>query len=411
MSDRVHPAFRKLFGLAAAPGRALSTLEPESRRLPRLDPELGSLESGVLERLAPLLTPASVATRLERALAKLGPEEAEGDGGASRLGVRRGTETGGVGTATRSREASVGGSDLLSPGPRELGAPRRPLPRDTQAKATPDSPRPERFMPAPARGVDSRKLHELAGLGAEPPVAGASRVEHDVDSRRHQALAGPGAEEPAGLRTRPGASRQAGRTGPRVPSREEVRARLEQRARRAGAADALETPVVSLLQDSAREVADVLSRSLGSPEQTRGKEASRASSPGESLMGPLERALEKLDARGPVRSAAPNAVAGGAPAARGGLAGLAARAEEARGGLSGLAGLAARASSGVTSPARARTESHPPPPLLANTALPSPAVPSVLAERMEEAKLSQRLERLLRREAERAGVSLEGLDP
>jgi hypothetical protein len=190
-----------------------------------------------------------------------------------------------------------------------------------------------------------------------------------------------------------------------------------------GAAGALETPVVSLFQDSAREVADVLSRSLLSPEQARGKEATRASSPGESLTGPLERALEKLDARGPARSrlpspdvrpsggAAPNAVAGGAPAARGGLAGLAARAEEARGGLGGLAGLAARASSGVTSPARARTESHPPPPLLANTALPSPSVPSVLAERMEEAKLSQRLERLLRREAERAGVSLEGLDP
>jgi hypothetical protein len=38
-------------------------------------------------------------------------------------------------------------------------------------------------------------------------------------------------------------------------------------------------------------------------------------------------------------------------------------------------------------------------------------VPAVLVERMEELKLTQQLDRILRREAERAGIDLEGLDP
>jgi len=63
----------------------------------------------------------------------------------------------------------------------------------------------------------------------------------------------------------------------------------------------------------------------------------------------------------------------------------------------GLAGLAARAAAASPAP-------------LPGPA-PAAAIPAVLAERMEEAQLARRLDRLLRREAEQAGVDLEGLEP
>ncbi|WP_164018123.1 hypothetical protein [Pyxidicoccus trucidator] len=422
MARRVHPSFRKLFGLAAAPGRTLSTLEPESRLLPALSPELGGVEDGMRERLAPLLTPASVGERLERAVTKLAP--VEGDGASAQPVVRRSVPG----------EAVAGGMNVPSTGEREAGEPRRPVSRRKREAVVAGSARtggPAR-MAVPERRVDPLRLQEMAGVQEAALVTPAS-VERPARAR-HEA---------------PAASTGGG--GPRLPSREEVRARLVERARIAGATAALETPFVSLSQESTQEVAAVLSRSLVASEQKRGESPQTAS-----LSAPLERALERLDARGPSRPrlpssevSSPGATAqaasevGGSRAraaeARGrlgGLAGLAARAEEARGGLAtrgeaarggstaradearngltGLAGLAARsaqASSGAAQAPRARTESHPPPTLLANTALPSPAIPSVLAERMEETKLSQRLERLLRREAERAGVSLEGLDP
>jgi hypothetical protein len=65
--------------------------------------------------------------------------------------------------------------------------------------------------------------------------------------------------------------------------------------------------------------------------------------------------------------------------------------------LEGLAGLAARASPPLA-PAAKAPKGEPP-------------LPAVLEERMEEAELARRLERILRREAEQAGVDLEGFDP
>ncbi|QSQ26058.1 hypothetical protein JY651_14515 [Pyxidicoccus parkwayensis] len=401
MSRRVHPAFRKLYGLAAAPGRTLSALEPESRVRPVLSAEPAAVEDGLHERLAPLLAPASVAQRLERTLTKLGTEEMDGDTVQPR--VRRG-ET--VSTVERPSLETV-----------KRGRPVVREPRAQDVRRADSSVR----EAVPKQGVDLPRLQEMAGLGVETPSRSESA----------RTIAKPGVREPAG------------REEPRLPSREEVRARLEQRARIVGATAALETPVVALSQESAREVTEVLSRSLAPAAAVVGREAAtRDTAPAASLASPLERALERLDARPPARSrvsastsqsspesmetpVSPAFDTGDAPTRgaepRGGLAGLAARAdanragaaraEEARNTLTGLAGLAARAASSAAPVPRARTESHPPPPLLANSALPSPAVPSVLTERMEETKLTQRLERLLRREAERAGVSLEGLDP
>lgn len=387
MSGRVHPTFRKLLGLAAAPGRALSALEPTGPEVrPELAPDVGGVEDDVLERLASLVAPASVGQKLERVLARLEPD-AEGRDASPPVKARREV-------------------DLPVPTPLE---PQRPT---VGAKRPPERPRgglPREAMPE--RRVESQRLQELAGLDA--PL----REEPPVEQKERTLPRAPGEARPGRLGVRGGRNVHSTETPARrpLPSREEVRERLQQRALRAGAVEALKTPVVP--GASPREVAEVLTRSSQEPVAAESQPAVAST-----LARPIERALERLESRAPSRALppsptrargpevpAPGPARGREEAPPGGLAGLAARAASPSG---GLAGLAARAASGGTTAApRARTESHPPSSPRANTVLPEPAVPGVLAERMEEAKLAQRLERLLRREAERAGVSLEGLEP
>jgi hypothetical protein len=112
-------------------------------------------------------------------------------------------------------------------------------------------------------------------------------------------------------------------------------------------------------------------------------------------MAALERALARVSARAPA-SAPRHDVPKPRPSAP--HASTASPAPEPA--LEGLAGLVARASSTRASP--------PAPTAKPPSELPLPAV---LVERMEEAQLARRLERILRREAEQAGVDLEGFDP
>jgi hypothetical protein len=71
MTDRIPQGWRRLLGLAAAPGRALSSLEPALPWEERLSPELDQTEARVEALLSPLLGPALGQASLERAVARL----------------------------------------------------------------------------------------------------------------------------------------------------------------------------------------------------------------------------------------------------------------------------------------------------------------------------------------------------
>ncbi|HVE86639.1 MAG TPA: hypothetical protein VND93_27465 [Myxococcales bacterium] len=160
-------------------------------------------------------------------------------------------------------------------------------------------------------------------------------------------------------------------------------AALSRRAERAGAGSALEIPVRT--DEATFERSALLARSQA-PAPARARPASSS----EVTSRALERALARVPASPLPNPGAPSSVP-----------------------LEGLAGMAARAAAS-SSPVRApspRDDAHPPPSLLATPSLPEPALPAVLAERQEEAELARRLERILRREAEQAGVDLEGLEP
>jgi hypothetical protein len=159
---------------------------------------------------------------------------------------------------------------------------------------------------------------------------------------------------------------------------------LARRAESAGAGRALQTPVSTAA--ASRERAALLTQAQEpSPDRER-----RSPPTGATLTRTLERAVTR--ASGPVSGRAPERA----------RAAVQPEPNAAEPRLEGLAGLAARAS-----PAR----SEPPPAALAVAVPPQPPIPAVLAERLEEAQLARRLERILRREAEQAGIDLEGLDP
>jgi hypothetical protein len=387
MTDRMPQSWRRLLGLAAAPGRALSELEPTLSWDERFSPEIGLVETKVQALLTPLLSPTLGDAGLERAVA--------------RLTVDDGEEAFPVGSVARTEEAVP-----AEEAPRRRRAAAAVRQGGTREKPTLASP-----------GVSPERLEQLASLTDAQP------------SRRRPGRASA-AESPGAVASLP-RKRTAPRTDPverpldSVPPREGVKvaavsaveasARLKQRAERAGVAQALDTPVVveEVSQAAVSQVA-----------------ASRAEGlPGTSVSQRIDRALERLEpqrhvASGPERArTAVKAEEGreeGTAARKGGLAGLAARA-------AGSSRPATETGSQPATRARPSLASSPsavlprvspvgrPVPQDPATLPPSsaqpPPVPAVLAERMEELKLTQQLDRILRREAERAGIDLEGLDP
>jgi len=160
-------------------------------------------------------------------------------------------------------------------------------------------------------------------------------------------------------------------------SRSGARQGLERRAERAGAGLALATPVRTEAAGEAR--AALLARTLAPAPDGAAAEIAPSPRTTPGRPAPVANALERPPGH-------PGAPAAGESAPR-----------EAAPRLVGLAGLAARAAAASPAP-------------LPGPA-PAAAIPAVLAERMEEAQLARRLDRLLRREAEQAGVDLEGLEP
>ncbi|HYH96891.1 hypothetical protein [Hyalangium sp.] len=398
MTDRMLQGWRRLLGLAAAPGRALSALEPTLSWDERFSPELGLVEANAQALLTPLLSPALGEAGLERAVARLTAEEGE-----AALPV---------GSAARTEE----------------GVPAQEAPRRRRAAAAVRKGGAREKPTLASPGISPEHLEQMASLTDAQP------------SRRRpggaSAAASPGAvASPLQKRT----ARQkrtvprtapAERPGDAVPPRKgakvaavsavEASARLKQRAERAGVAQALDTPVVveEVAQAAVSQVATSRAEGL----------------PGASVAQRIDRALERLEprrhvARGPEQRerTAVNAEeereegrGEGITARKGGLAGLAARAAGSSlpatntGSQPATRGRPSLASSPSAVPSRVSPVGRPVPQGPATLPLSSaqpPPVPAVLAERMEELKLTQQLDRILRREAERAGIDLEGLDP
>ncbi|HEY8211002.1 MAG TPA: hypothetical protein VIG99_26145 [Myxococcaceae bacterium] len=180
-------------------------------------------------------------------------------------------------------------------------------------------------------------------------------------------------------------------SGRPVVSRTAAQESLARRAKQAGAGGALGVRVSAAVEpDRSALLARAQMTHPPAPETAPGEAA-------------LERALARVGAAPAPRRAIPEpgpaartdpATPGGRTAPRAPHAPPASTNSKApEPALEGLAGLVARASS---APAMMT---------------PEPPIPAVLVERMEEAQLARRLERILRREAEQAGVDLEGFEP
>jgi hypothetical protein len=452
------PALRALWSLGGAPAAALRALERLGGGVEELDPErLGEAEEIAQAVVAPLLAPErGVAGRaLERAVARREGEVPEDDAPKA---VTRDVEPGGPAAAPPPPRRAP---KKVAEAPSRAVAAERP-PRALDAGSLEkmaghvdpeEAPRTRAPVGRPARGGRARPVEVSAAdaraalsLRAERArVAGALHAPVGTRAGVAGPPEAPDTATPAALVTSPpvpeGAqpllagrdpaewrrrllARPAGATPGEMTDRarrnmlsaEAAREALARRAEKAGARRALQTTVVpdveahrrALLERAQAPVAEGRARPPAElvPHRTPGP----ALSDGTTAADALERALARLAGRTPRRAvpapqsaAAPEALAGRIrEVPPEGRASSALSAREAP--LEGLAGLAARASAAAAPPG-------PPPVSLAGTAPPQPPIPAALAERMEEAQLARRLERILRREAEQAGVDLEELDP
>ena len=443
MAPPVEPALRALWELAGAPAAAVRALERAGRVVQGFDPELEVAEQIAQAAVAPLLAAERGvgASALERVLAKWEGEAPGAEVPAPRLPrapevegkVEEKVPAAPVRPSSRRvpREAPVRAAPVERP-PRALdaGALERMAGPEVEApRAGAPAPRPVRGAgPAVVSAVGARaalsRRAARAGAGdalhtpvraeapgapataaaeataAQPTSAGAggdavaaeaapaadrSRAavpERRREETRRRLLARPIRPAAAAAAAAAAATMAAPAGGERRVSVEAARAALEKRAERAGATSGLQTPVTA--EAEADRPALLARAQQARPAPSRAQVPPGAAKPVGSPA--LERALARTSRRVPRREVPAPASAAGASEAP----------------LEGLAGLAARAPAAHRGPA---------PVSLAGTAPPQPPIPAVLAERLEEAQLARRLERILRREAEQAGVDLEELDP
>lgn len=473
MAERIHPALRRLWNLGSVPTQALETLERPRASGEALAPELDRTERQTAARLAPLLSlPGSAgANAIESALGRYGLAEPaqgtpeEGTLGSAEMPVEERSRE--ARSTERSRQEFADAVARLGALRAEKQARRAVSSEVPGENEDPQAQRRASRFPEPARQLDTQVLERMAGLGADSAgVEGASR--RGVSAGRSEpggagggARAGKGARDrwaARGAEARSGSSSGAGGAGPnpeaapgagagegarssrnsgfsetgetgeprpprveRSPeavasgrrasrravqalSAADARAALARRADRVGASSALRVPVNT--EAAGVDQAALLAR----PQAPRvaSRPASSPSSDGTAgLAQALERVMTRKDSRA-ARSAAFDASTASTPGSASTRA-----PEDTASRLGGLAGLAARAAA-ASLPPRAPAPSDdasPPPSLLATSAVPPPAIPTVLAERLEETQLTRRLERILRREAQRAGLDLEGLEP
>lgn len=444
MAEPVDPILRELWSLGGAAGSALRVLEQPAEALEALAPELDEAEELVEAALAPLVAaPRAVgASALERALSRQEQEPA-----AAGAPVEEALAPARPRTRSAPRPAPDKARSIRFPElPRAVDAgalERMAAPAIEEARAPEAASKPRVEVPArrergarlvqPAAGARAalERRADEAGAGgalhtpvstgaagegraallseaAKPRVAEASKapaVANDAEPARTFARDAGAPEAPRAAAEKSGAEAKDSSGAPVRPARpvrssvpaapgartegraqrrlsaSSALAALTRRAEHAGAGRALQLPVST--EAASRERAALLTRAQEPRPSARALLGATA----------LERAVARVAGpaadREPARVPAAAQVAPKAPAPR----------------LEGLAGLAARAGAGA--PLRREL----PPPALAETAPPQPPIPAVIAERVEEAQLARRLDRILRREAEQAGVDLEGLDP
>lgn len=413
MSSVPHPALRRLLAAAAAPGRCLESLDAAA---PGLAAVARDLEGAALvedRSLEPLARGIDLAAVLGRAAAPR--DRAEGR----------------APSAERERAGSRPEEPLPAEPPRRS---RRPLAAEpAEARRGPAVEHDaaavaavlSRFAPAAGAGPASRESisGDVAGSGPArrtEPV----RMSADATARTPRAMsAGSGA----------GAAAEAG--GRRLPTREEAAAEMRRRTAATEGDGGLDTPV--RVDQPSPEVAVLLRDPDTASEGGRTASATRpasAAAPGEPMSearttplhpagnaarddGHLHEVLERVRAVAARRTVAAEGIRrvspamdpfGGEDGARGNGAGVPASepprapqpaAVAAAGGLRGLAQRAEAAGQvlaprGVTFPSAAA----------------EPAA-GVVAARADEAELAERIDRLLRREARRQGIDLEGVGP
>ncbi|MET0396003.1 MAG: hypothetical protein ABW277_04195 [Longimicrobiaceae bacterium] len=426
MSPVPHPALRRILAAAAMPGRCLESLDAAAPDLAAVARDLEGAALVVDRSLEPLARGIDLAAVLGRAAPPRDRADGRAPGSVTRLGVPRPEEALPPEPPRRSRRVP----DSAEPAEARRGP---ALEHDAAAVAAVLS----RFAPAADAGRASRE--SFAGdAGASGPARRTepARTSADVATRMPRAVS---ADTVDGGRA-DGGGADGGR---RFPTREEAAAELRRRTEATAGDAGLDTPV--RVGQPAAEVAVLLRDIDAAPEGGRsaaggrstaddGRAASAAhptsaATPGGPTPaipgdrdaarddGHLHEVLERVRAVAARRTVAAEGIGrtrpemdafGGGDEARGNGADAEAAdpprapkpaAVAAAGGLRGLAQRAEAAGQvlaprGVTFPSAAG----------------EPAA-GVVAARADEAELAERIDRLLRREARRQGIDLEGVGP
>lgn len=417
-----HPSLRRLFALGSAPGRALSALDAGRAALDALSRELDALpllSDAALAALAAALDLSPLDAALEgRPLPRQKPEAAGAPGG---VGRRAGEQP----TPVPDRPRPLAAFPASARARRAVGI-----------RTAPDAP----AEPAAAARIEAllaRHAPQAGGQPAQDTAGGPTRESRSGDlpgTPRHRAAGGASGEvrervavPEVGAARRPAKPRPPTESepGPRAGARRADGAAglLARRAARAGSPAAATTPVgaVPAPPDVGRLLGEggPRERETGSGPPPRAETPQGAAGSAEhpsTHLGRVADAVARLERRAsqacgaeaprgaagtPVpggerlgAGSGPDTPPGGRPAA--GLA-PATDPEAARESLGGLRGLLRRVAPSEAEAAIPAPRSTPP----------REAVPDLLAERMEDALLADRLAAVLRREAMCQGIDLE----
>ncbi|HEX6748281.1 MAG TPA: hypothetical protein VF092_13375 [Longimicrobium sp.] len=403
MTRAPHPALRRLLAAAAASARAVEALDAPRARLMALQREPGELDALAESALGPLAGGVDLGAVLGRVL------EPRTDGAAAAI------------VPARDRRAArplvgLGGDDEArrADAPSRAGD-ERPAPRRAPISSGGDTE--GRAARAPSLAHDAEAVERVLApyLPGETRRSTAGAVPSD---RRAGDRAAPEASPVTAGRAARGIASEASHLPTALPSRAEAAEAL----RRRGPNGAMETPVaageplprVAALLASAAEDA----RREASGRASFARSADVAAPPAEDAATPPDPASRLADALQRVSAARarshPPVEGRGEPGGIGGGWPSAASADAPSPPISpipptppmpavgGLRGLVARAeAAGQTLPA----------PSTPHPSRTGEAPAGVLAARLEEAELAERLDRLLRREALRQGIDLDGVGP
>ena len=439
-----HPALRRLYALGSVPGQFLAALASGQPALDALSRELDGLpllSDAALEALVRGLDLSPLGALLDQALPQQPVQADSVVGGGGRTAVHPGVPTalgeGRVPGAHRP-ESALRPTGKFEPTPRPAPPPPRPgqvevlLDRYApEAGGPPSGASPDRPGRIPRSDGDRESPRPHRGPGN--PDRGFDDVGTTGEETAHrQARGGPNRRSDRAARPDGGSDHRARQGGPRRDARQRIQrvdpaadasGALLRRAMRAGSPEAATTPVGAipappeidaLLTETVPEVQRTGVPSGGRPRAEAGVRAEadvrtdRQAGAPPSGLSQVAKAIARLERRRP-RPARPSPEAQLSPTDESdpaSFAGLAAPDRSAPvappAAPRGLRGLVQR----LSSPDSTHAFPDGPGPL----PIPREGVPDLLVERMEDAMLADRIAAVLRREAARQGIDLEGAD-